>query len=467
MQHYNKIEIADIKAFEAAIGIENVFTDTEIREKYASDKTENRVFLPEIVLKPMDTEGVSKIAKICHERRIPLTTQGALTGLSGGALPVAGGVALSLEKMNKIVFFDAENLQITVEPALITETLQDFVAAQNLFFPPDPASKGWSSIGGNVATNAGGMRALKYGVTRDYVLNLEIVLPDGSVQWTGAPTLKNSTGYNLTHLIIGSEGTLAIITKIVLRLIPLPTHNLTLLARFETPEKACAVVADIFKTGITPAALEFMEADAVALALRYTGDIALPIVADAAYLLIEIDGFYADTLLQDAEKIGILLSEMGSSDVLFADDAASKNKLWYLRRNVSNAIKTLNALKMGEDVVVPRAALPELLSGVKKIAAFYHFHTACYGHAGDGNLHINIYSENMPDKAWFEAVEKGKIEILQLVKSLNGMLSAEHGIGLTQKAFMPIFFNDKHLQLLKGIKNVFDPQNILNPFKII
>ena len=457
-----------ISQLQKAVGIDNVFLDAETLDKHASDQTKNCYFLPEVVVKPRNTKGVAQVMAVCFENNIPVTVQGALSGLSGAALPVHGGVALSMLHFDKILHIDERNFQVTVEPGVITEHLQNVLKEKNLFYPPDPAGRGWSSIGGNVATNAGGPRCVKYGVTRDYVLNLEVVLPNGETLWTGANTLKFSTGYNLTHLFIGSEGTLGVITKIVLKLLPYPNFNLLLLVPFFEAEDACKAVNAILQAGVMPSCLEFMERNAIDYAIRYCGEASFPIKDNhQAHLLIELDGNDMNVLQNDCEKIAEVVSHLNADDILFADSESIKNELWKLRRNVSNAVTTLSQQKIAEDTVVPRAEVPILLRGVKKICEDNDVLSVCWGHLGDGNLHVNIITESTTDDDWHERAIKSKMEIFKLVKSLGGMLSAEHGVGYTQKDFMPLFFNPPHLSILRGIKSVFDTKGILNPGKVM
>jgi glycolate oxidase len=460
---FNKLTPHLIAQIAQAIGQDAVFSDAEMLDKHSRDYTENLQFLPEIVVEPKNTEGVSALLKICHAHKIPVTIQGARSGLAGSALPVLGGVALSMKRFDKILEIDTANFQVTVEPAVITEQLQNEVITHNLFYPPDPAGRGLSSIGGNIATNAGGPKCVKYGVTRDYVLNLEIVLPNGEIMWTGANVLKNSTGYNLTQLIVGSEGTLAVVTKIVLRLLPLPPFNLLMLAPFNNAEDACAAVSAIFSTGIIPSSLEFMERKGVEISAKYLGITPLSM---SDQLLIEVDGNDLNTLQNDCERIAEVLQNFNVDDILFADSDAQKRDLWQLRRNVSNAVKQLATIKIGEDTVVPRSKLPELLRGSKLIAQKYHVETVCWGHLGDGNLHINIITENALTPEFYDAAQQAKKEIFELTKSLGGMLSAEHGVGLVQKPYISIFYSAIHLDILRGIKKVFDPHGIMNPNKV-
>ncbi|MCE2713416.1 MAG: FAD-binding protein [Cryomorphaceae bacterium] len=399
MPNFSKLTADDLNFFSQLLG-DFCLSKEEQRISYGHDETEDLSFLPDVVLKPSSTEEVSKILNYCNIRNLPVTPSGARTGLSGGALPVFGGIALSMERFNRILHIDEKNHQVTTEPGVITQILQDAVREKGLFYPPDPASKGSCFIGGNVSENSGGPKAVKYGVTKDYVLNLEVVLPDGQIIWTGANVLKNATGYNLTQLMVGSEGTLAVITKIVLKLIPHPTNNLLMLVPFFSAKQACEAVAAIFRAGITPSGLEFMERDALTWTQAFTGDFTVPVKDEhQAHLLIEVDGFDNDVLMQECERIMLVLENFETDEILFAESEAQKNSLWSLRRKVGEAVKSQSVYKE-EDTVVPRYALPELLGHVKTICKEYSLHSVCYGHAGDGNLHVNIIRGELSEEQW-------------------------------------------------------------------
>ncbi|TPD66046.1 FAD-binding oxidoreductase [Flavobacterium microcysteis] len=456
-----------ISRLEEIVGPSFLFLDEETRNYYGHDETEDYVFPPSVVLKPASAEEISAILKLANEYKIPVTPIGGKTGLSGGALSIHQGIGLSMERFNKILHIDEQNLQVMVEPGVVTQTLQEAVLEKGLFYPPDPSSRGSCFIGGNVAENAGGARAVKYGVTKDYVLNLEVVLPTGEIIWTGANTLKNSTGYNLTQLMVGSEGTLGIITKIVMKLLPKNTHNVLMLVPFFNSSQACEAVAKIFKAGITPSALEFMERDAIDWTLRFIDGVSLNIKDEVqAHLLIEVDGNYPDVLFSEAEKITEVLEQFAIDEILFADSEDQKNALWKLRRAVAEAVKS-NSVYKEEDTVVPRYELPKLLEGIKAIGNKYGFKSVCYGHAGDGNLHVNIVKGNMSDQDWKTEIPKGIREIFELTVSLKGTLSGEHGIGYVQKNYMDIAFSQTQLLLMKNIKQCFDPNSILNPGKVL
>jgi glycolate oxidase len=448
------------------VGETHVFTDQETRNHYGHDETEDYVFPPSAVVKPANANEVSAILKLANDYKIPTTPIGARTGLSGGALCIYQGIGLSMERLNNIIEIDEQNLQVTVEPAVINQVLREAVDEKGLFYPVDPSSMGSCWIGGNIAENAGGARALKYGVTKDYVLNLEVVLPNGEIIWTGANTLKNSTGYNLTQLMVGSEGTLGVITKAVLKLLPKNNHNVLMLVPFFKAHEACEAVSAIFRAGITPSALEFMERDAIDWTIRFVEGISVTIKPEhQAHLLIEVDGNYPDILMQEAEKILTVVEQFDIDEVLFADTEDQKNALWKMRRAVGEAVKS-NSIYKEEDTVVPRYMLPELLSGIKNIGNKYGFKSVCYGHAGDGNLHVNIIKGDLSDENWNTEVPKGIREIFELTVCLKGTLSGEHGIGYVQKNYMDIAFSKTHLELMERIKHVFDPNNILNPGKI-
>ena len=465
MKKYTKINSDHISFFKEICGT-RVHFDTEILQEYSHDETEDLSFPPEVVIKPNTVEEVSKILSYCNSNHICVTPSGARTGLSGGALPIYGGVLLSMELFNKILEIDEKNHQVTTEPGVITQVLQDTVKEKGLFYPPDPASKGSCFIGGNISENSGGPKAVKYGVTKDYVLNLQVILTDGSIIWTGANVLKNATGYNLTQLIVGSEGTLGIVTKIVLKLLPHPTQDLLMLVPFFDATKACEAVAAIFQAGITPSGLEFMERDALLLAKKSVGDSTIEVKENhQAHLIIEVDGFDIEHLMGECEKIMGVLEKFETDEILFAESQAQKDALWQLRRKVGEAVKTHSIYKE-EDTVVPRFELPNLLKEVKRIGKKYGFESICYGHAGDGNLHVNILKGNLSDEKWDDELNLAIRELFEKVVALGGTISGEHGIGLVQKNYMDIAFPEVAINLMKNIKNVFDPNNILNPGKL-
>jgi glycolate oxidase len=466
LPHFKKIEEADLTFFRSVIGEDYVITSQEGLTKYSKDETEYLTFWPEVVLKPANTDEISRIMKYCNEQLIPVSARAAGTGLSGNSLCIYGGVMLTIERMNKIIKIDEQNLQVITEPGVITEQLQNAVKEKGLYYPPDPSSRGSSFIGGNVACNSGGPRAVKYGVVKDFVLNLEVVLASGEVIWTGANVLKNSTGYNFTQLMVGSEGTLGIITQIVLKLVPHPKFNVVMLAPFTSMEQAAGAVAAIFQAGIVPSCLEFMERDAIDWVCKWLGDVTIPIADDVkANLLIELDGNDMDVLQKESEQLYEVMMKFDCGEILFADSEAQKADLWRMRRSVANAVKTTSTT-IEEDTVVPRYSLPELLVHIKEVGKKYNFRSVCYGHAGDGNVHVRIIKDDLSDEAWANEVPKGVREIFEKVVALGGTISGEHGIGWVQRRFMDVKFPAMQLDLMRGVKAVFDPKGILNPGKI-
>lgn len=463
MQHITPELLEQIKSI---VGAEYVFTDAESFEQYGKDHTERLHFNPAVVVKPRHPEEISALMQLANTHLIPVTPRGAGTGLSGGALPHLGGLVIAMERFNTILEIDERNLQITTEPGVITEVLQNAVKEKGLFYPPDPASKGSCFIGGNISENSGGPKAVKYGVVKDYVLNLEVVLPNGEIIWTGSNILKNATGYNITQLMVGSEGTLGIVTKIVLRLIPHPKFDLLMLAPFNSLEKASEAVSAIFRAGIIPSAMELMEIDAITLASKILDSNAIPLTENlAAHLIIEVDGNNLDVLMGEMEAIAEVLSHFEAGELFFADDAQQKNELWKIRRKANEAA-VMAGFTIEEDTVVPRAELPKLIKGAKDLGAKNGFKVVCYGHAGDGNLHIRINHPTIKNSHGSEEMTGIIRELFVLVHSLGGTISGEHGIGLIQKPYMPVVFKKASLELMRGIKKTFDPNNILNAGKI-
>ena len=463
---------ADIIArLEAIVGKENVITDTEKRHIYSHDETEDFSFLPDVVLKPGTADEVSQILRLCNELNLPVTPRGGGTGLSGGAIPIQKGVVIAMERFNRILEIDELNLQATVEPGVITEVFQNAVKEKGLFYPPDPASRGSCFIGGNISENSGGPKAVKYGVTRDYVLNLQVVLPSGEIIWTGANVLKNSTGYNLTQLMCGSEGTLGIITRIVFKLRGLPQKTVLLLIPFVTNAEACRAIAEIFRAGISPSGMEFFEREAAMKTIDYCekiygAHVTTPFPENMdAYLLCELDGNDDEVLMRDAERVMAVAERFDAGEILFADTDAQKEELWKIRKNISPGVNAYSLTK-AEDVVVPRANLPKLIVGIKEIGKRYGFNSVCYGHLGDGNLHINVMKEKISDEDWNTKINDGIGEIFKLAVNLGGTLSGEHGIGIAKRPYMFIAMKEANIEVMRGIKRAFDPKGILNPGKI-
>lgn len=464
---YTTITSKIIEQLKTIVGDAYVITDAEALSNYGRDETEDLIYLPEVIVKPRSASEISEIMKLANSKHFAVTPRGAGTGLSGGALPIHGGISLSMERFNEILFIDERNLQATVEPGVINEVFQNAVKEKNLFYPPDPASKGSCFLGGNVAESSGGPKCVKYGTTKDYILNLEVVLPTGEIIYTGANTLKNSTGYNLTQLMVGSEGTLGIVTKIMVRLIPLPKFDLLMLVPFRSLDEACEAVSEVFRAGYTPSALELMERDALDWAGKYVESTVVKLEDDIyAHLLIEVDGNDNDLLMKEMEAIAEVMAKFDTGDILFADSAAQKQELWKLRRKINEAVK-MNAISKEQDTVVPRAELSKLVGGIKDIGIKYGFKSICYGHAGDGNLHVRMLKGDFTDEQWNGSYIKEAIaEIFSLCRQLGGTISGEHGIGLIQQEYMNLVFAEKALDIQRQIKKAFDPNGILNPGKM-
>jgi len=460
---YGKVTPQVIDELKKALGEDSVVTDEETLRPFASDYTEDLVFMPDVAVLPRTTEEVQAMCRIATKHRIPLTPRAGGTGLSGGALPVLGGILFSCHRMNRILEIDRENLVGVVEPGVITQVFQEEVEKVGLFYPPDPASRGSCTLGGNVAENAGGPRAVKYGVTKDYVLGIEAVLPDGRLIQTGGKLYKDVTGYNLTQLMVGSEGTLAIFTKLYMKLIPWPPHRKVLLAPFNSFEAAAKAVVNVFTKGVQPSACELMEKDAVDCAVKQLGK-NWPHADAAAHVLLEADGHSMERVDEEAMLIGEACMEAGAEDVLLAEDDRRMAELWSLRRSIGEAVKSINIYKE-EDTTVPRSKIPELILGVKEIANRYGLMTICYGHAGDGNIHCNII-KTVDDEAWKNVLPVAIREIFELTNSLGGQVSGEHGIGWVQREFLPITQGAAEIALMRKIKDQFDPLGILNPAKI-
>lgn len=462
---FNRVTPQLVERLRELVGADCVHIDDESLLLHACDETEDLVFRPEVVVVPRTAEGVAHTMRLATEYRVPVTPRGAGTGLSGGALPVHGGLVLSTKNLNRIIEIDRENLMAVVEPGVITQVFQDAVEAQGLFYPVDPASRGSCFLGGNLAECSGGPRAVKYGVTKDFVTGIEAVLPNGNRVRHGGKLLKNVTGYNLTQLIVGSEGTLAVVTKIYFRLLPLPRHRTMLLVPFNSLEEPARAVPAIMHAGVVPSVLEFMERDAVEITERHLGK-SFPHADAAAHLMIELDGNDEGVIQREAERVAEIVLEHGATDVLVADTDAKMGELWSMRRAFGAAVKSESIYKE-EDTVVPRNQLVALLQGVKEIAARHGLRTVCYGHAGDGNLHVNILKMDMTEERWNSALDPAIREIFALTVKLGGLISGEHGIGYVQKDYMPLAYSREEIALMRALKKAFDPLGILNPGKML
>lgn len=463
---YAKVDHDALEFLTGLFGKDRVLLDPDLLEMYAHDEVPGLKARPEVVVRATTVQQISKVMKFANEKRIPVTPRGAGYGLSGGAVPVCGGIVLSLEKMDRILEIDKKNLMITVEPGVITSKIHEAVEREGLFYPPDPASLDSCSIGGNVAECAGGPRAVKYGVTKDYVCGLEAVLPSGQVIQLGGKLVKNVTGYDLIGLLIGSEGTLAIITKIILRLIPLPRVTIDLLVAFNEFQGAADTVSAIIERQILPTSIEFMEQDSLLACEKYLKK-ELPLREAAAFLLIKLDGNRKEDVEALCETVGEVCFEHDAIDVLVADDRPTQEKLWEARRVIIEALKSRSPVNHMEDIVVPRARINDFLREIKKLQERYEYPIICFGHSGDGNVHVNILKEDYPEDKWKETIPKISGEIFDIALALGGQITGEHGIGATRSKYLEKAVGPKILKLFRGIKQLFDPNNILNPGKIL
>lgn len=445
------------------LGAAHVSTDPDTCLVYGTDALK-RGHPADVVVKPGSTEDVAAIAKICSETRTPMVPRGAGTGYTGGAVPVRGGVLVSLERLNRILEIDEGNLLAVVEPHVITGDLQDAVERVGLFYPPDPASLRQSTIGGNVAECAGGPRAFKYGVTKQYVLGLEAVLASGEVIRTGGKVVKNVVGYDLTHLLVGSEGTLAIITKITLRLIPKPAVQATMRATFADVPHAVRAVTELVRARVVPATLELIDRESLAAVSAYLGGRSLAPAGTGAVLLIEVDGLQEQV---DAElaRVDRACRDAGATEILMAAGAAEREELWAVRREISYALKVINALKRNHDIVVPKARVPDLFDLVDGIRQQYSLKIPCFGHVGDGNIHVNFMVS--PDDP--EEIERARLAewaLFEGVVALEGSISGEHGIGFAKAPYLSLELPAATISAMRAVKQALDPLGILNPGKM-
>jgi glycolate oxidase len=453
-----------LEAFKQIVGEQNVKSDKAHLIAYCYDATKSR-FEPDAVVFPKDEQDVSKVLKYCNEHKIIIVPRGAGSGFTGGALPSNGGIILSLERhMNKLLEIDMQNMLGIVQPGLINMQFQKAVEKVGLFYPPDPASEEYSTLGGNVSENAGGMRAAKYGITKDYVVALRAVLPNGEIIKAGKKTIKDVAGYNTAGILIASEGTLAVITEITLKLIPKPKFKQTYMGIFPDVNSAMNAVFKSLASGANPVAMEFLDA-LVIKALKEKFKLDLP--SDAGAILVgDVDGSSQEEINAQLQTLQTSFANNGSSDFIIAQDEKQANELWFARRNASPAVTIYGSKKLNEDISVPRSRLPEALEGIYKIGQKYGFNVPCFGHAGDGNIHVNVMVKDKDNKEEMKNGHKAIEEIFQFVVDLEGTLSGEHGIGLSKAPFMNIAFNHAEMELFKSIKKAFDPNNILNPFKM-
>ena len=444
------------------VGAEHVRSDAAALEVYGVDAL-GQGHPPDVVVSPLTSAEIAAITRFCNERRIPLVVRGAGTGFTGGAVPTRGGVVLSMERLNRILEIDEVNLLAVVEPNVITADLQRAVEKVGLFYPPDPASLEMSSIGGNVAECAGGPRAFKYGTTKRYVLALEAVLPTGATVATGSKAVKNVVGYDLTQLLVGSEGTLAIITKVTLRLIPKPPARATLLALFSDIRGAVDAVSALIRRRVVPAALELIDADSLSAIRDHLQQEVVP-AATGAVLIIESDGMQA-AVNEEIDRAAEACRDSGASRVSLAANDDDRDRLWNVRRLLSGALKATGLLKINHDVVVPRGRVPELFAAIAELRREYQLRIAAFGHAGDGNIHVNLMVDPRDAQQRARAREAER-RLFEQVVALEGSISGEHGIGFAKAQYIGLELSSEEIALMKRVKTAFDPNGILNPGKI-
>ncbi|MCK5854486.1 MAG: FAD-binding protein [Sulfurovaceae bacterium] len=454
------IDKKHLKAFTKLVGKENIYDDKAHMIAYSYDATRTR-YEPDAVIFPRHEQDVSDILKYCNQHGIVITPRGAGSGFTGGALPANGGIVLGMEKhMNKILEIDTENMVAVVQPGVINMDLQRHVEELGLFYPPDPASEEYSTLGGNVSENAGGMRAAKYGITKDYVMALKAVRTNGDVIRAGKKTIKDVAGYNIAGILIASEGTLAVLTELTLKLIPKPKYKKTYMGIFPSVDNAMNAVFKSLSAGANPVAMEFLDQLVIQALIEKLG-VDLP--TDAGAVLVgDVDGNVPEEVAFQLETLEKSFIENGASKFKIAKDDTEAKELWYARKNASQSITIFGNKKLNEDISVPRSMLPEALKEIYAIGEKYGFKVPCFGHAGDGNIHVNVMIDALQIDMGHQAIK----EIFEMVVAMGGTLSGEHGIGTSKAPFMGIAFNKEELQLFSDIKKAFDPNGILNPGKM-
>lgn len=471
MTRYRPVTPAIVEELSSIVGEKHViYADAEKMEAYAHDEVADTSFahMPDVVVKPASAKEISAIMKLANRELIPVTPRGAGSGLSGGAVPVYGGIVLAMERMNRILEVDRDNLVAVVEPGVVTNAINEAIEEYGLFYAGYPMSVETCFIGGNVAENAGGGKAVKYGVTSRYVLGLEVVLPTGEIVNLGGKRVKDVTGYNLIQLMVGSEGTLGIFTEIILKLLPLPTSKVDLLVLFKDVRSAMAMVPKIMTNGrIIPTAIEFMDKLSVQTACRYLNE-ELPYEQAGAMLLIEVDGSSETQVEREYETIGELCLENDAIEVYVADNYTTQERVWAVRRNIAEAFKVYSPVQSLEDIVVPFAQIPDLIPELERLSEKYPVTIPCYGHAGDGNLHVTVVKHpDIPIEEWSELEYAVLVELYQATARLGGTISGEHGIGVKRRGFLPMVMDETLIALHRRIKAAFDPNHVLNPGKIL
>lgn len=467
---YQPVTPAIIAELRTIVGDAHIlFGDPETLEPFAHDEIPDRRYAhrPEVVVNPCTAHEIAAILKLANRERVPVTPRGAGSGLSGGAVPIHGGIVLRSDRLNQILELDLENMVAVVEPGVVTAQINERLADTGFFYAGYPMSQETCSVGGNVAENAGGGKAVKYGVTARYVLGLEVVTPTGEIVQLGGKLIKDVTGYNLVQLMVGSEGTLGVFTKVFLRLIPKPRASVDLLCAFGDSQSAVAVVPRLMAaTGITPTALEFIDARSFAQSCRYLNE-SLPYSENGAVLIVTVDGSDEAQVERDYQVIGRFISEHGAQEVYVADNKTTSERIWTVRRSIAESYAQISPHQANEDLVVPPAAIPALVAGMQALAVEFGVHVPAYGHAGDGNIHTRIVKNPEWSMAeWEETLPRILRRLYALTADLGGRLSGEHGIGHKRKQYMGQFVSPEYMELMRSLKRAWDPLGILNPGKI-
>lgn len=467
--NYNKVSPQIVEKLKKIVGEKYViYNDTEKLEPFSHDEIPGKEYrhMPEVVVRPNSAIEISEIIKLANREKIPVTPRGAGSGLSGGAVPIFGGIVISCDRMNRILEIDRENMMIVVEPGVIANEINERIKEYGLFYAGYPMSVETCFIGGNVAENAGGGKAVKYGVTARYVLGLEIVSPTGEIIELGGKLVKDVTGYNLVQLMLASEGTLGFFTKIILKLIPLPKYQVDLLCLYKSAEDAIATVPKIITGGYVPTSIEFMDCDAVRTACEYLNE-SIPYQNAGAMLLITVDGTDKDEVEKEYEAVGDFCVESGAFEVYVADNPTTSERIWKIRKNIPEAYSIKSKRQCGEDIVVPPASIPTIVAKMKEIAKKYNLIIPCYGHAGDGNIHSRISPPpDWSDEQWKKTLDSALTELYAELKKLGGKISGEHGIGHKRKKYLETVVSKEYIDMMKAIKTALDPNNIMNPGKI-
>ena len=463
---YNKVTQKDIEYLKTIVEVEDFVCGEDISEDYGKDELGTVTGTPEVMMYVKSTQDVSAIMKYANEHKIPVVVRGSGTGLVGACVPLHGGIIINTSKMNNILELDESNLTLTVEPGVLLMEIYDYVEPKGYFYAPDPGEKS-ATIGGNIATNAGGMRAVKYGVTRDWVRALEVVLPNGDVEWFGRKVVKDSTGYPLKHLMIGSEGTLGIITKAILKLDPKPVESISLLVPFKSEQEGLDAVPEIIKAKVAPTAIEFFERNTILFAEEYLGK-KFPDTKSDSYILLTFEGKTKEELNYNYQLAAdVCLNELGATDVFIVDTEERKESVWKARGAFLEAIKASTSRMDECDVVVPRSEIANYIKFTYELAEKHQIRIPSFGHAGDGNLHIYICKDDYSDEVFEQKLSDIFDEMYKKSKEVGGLVSGEHGIGYAKKSYMKEVLGENQIKLMQGIKEVFDPNHILNPGKVV